>query len=982
MMADAQVTVLVTQQQCIAGLPLHRALVVHLDADWERIAQQSESNPISGVTPENLAYEMYTSGSTGTPKGVMVEHRRVLAFLHGFEHVAPGGEGCIGTAVCPLGFDVSVWECFSMLCFGGTLHIVLPEIVTDPEHFVRYLTDHCITSAYIPPALLSDIASHLEQQHAQMALRRLLVGVEPIQQGTLHRFCDLSRQTRIVNGYGPTETTVCATLFPFRAAVEPDRRTPIGTGVHGYEVYLVDGSLQPVPIGIPGELLIGGAGLARGYINHPQLTAKHFIPHPFSNVPGARLYRTGDLARYLPDGNLEFLGRHDQQVKIRGYRIELEEIEAALRHHPVVRETVVLAQEDKRRGDKRLMAYLVASQEPAPTPLALRAFLQQKLPAYMVPSAFVVLEALPRTLTGKVDCQALPIPDTTSALATAPFVAPHTLVESTLADIWTEVLGLERVGIHDNFFDLGGDSIRSIQIVARANRAGLRLTPKQLFQHQTIAELSAVVGTIPAVQAEQGLVTGPVPLTPIQHWFFELDLPDLHHWNQAMLLEVRQKLDYAVLESAVQHLLVHHDMLRARFRRESDGWRQYIASPEGAALVVQVDLSASSEVQSATAIVETAAQLQASLDLVRGPLIRLTVFDRGPQKSAYLLAVIHHLVADNVSLRILLEDLQMACQQLCSGKVIQLPPKTTSFKHWAERLTAYAQSARLRQELTYWLLNPATQGGHLPVDYPGGANTVGSARTVSVSMSNNQTHALLQEVPRAYQTQINDVLLTALAQAFVHWTGVPALLVDLEGHGREEIVEGVDLSRTVGWFTTIFPVRLQLDPAASSADALKSVKEQLRGIPERGIGYGVLRYLSQDTEVTEKLRALPQAEVCFNYLGQVDQELPEPMLFAPVREGCGPHRSLRENRRYLLEINGYLSGGQLQLDWRYSECIHRRDTIEGLAQGFIEALCTLIAHCQSPEAGGYTPSDFPKMRLSQQELDALVTALSEPAGGK
>ena len=349
-----------------------------------------------------------------------------------------------------------------------------------------------------------------------MALNRLLVGVEPIKQGTLQRFRNLSEQMHIVNGYGPTETTVCATLFPFCAATEPDRRTPIGTGIRGYEVYLVDANMQPVPIGIPGELLIGGAGLARGYINHPELTAEHFIPHPFSTVPGARLYKTGDLARYLPDGNLEFLGRRDQQVKIRGYRIELEEIEAALRQHPAVRETVVLAREDAHRGDKRLVAYLVANQEPAPTPRTLRTFLQQKLPAYMVPSAFVVLEALPRTPNGKLDRQALPIPDTTPLPVAATFVAPRTPVESTLAGIWADVLGLERVGVHDNFFELGGDSILGIQVVARANRAGLRLTPKHLFQHQTIAELAAVAGSLPAIQAEprSGDQSGPPHASP------------------------------------------------------------------------------------------------------------------------------------------------------------------------------------------------------------------------------------------------------------------------------------------------------------------------------------------------------------------------------------------------------------------------------------------------------------------------------------
>jgi non-ribosomal peptide synthase protein (TIGR01720 family) len=378
-------------------------------------------------------------------------------------------------------------------------------------------------------------------------------------------------------------------------------------------------------------------------------------------------------------------------------------------------------------------------------------------------------------------------------------------------------------------------------------------------------------------------------------------------------------------------------------------------------------------------IAAAATQLQASLNLENGPLVRVALFERGSHQSACLLVVIHHLVVDSVSWRILLEDLQIAYRQLSVGKILELLPKTTPFQHWAERLIDYRQSAELRQQIPYWLATPRVQVSRLPVDYSGGANTVASARTVSVSLSFKETEALLQEVPRAYHTQTNDVLLTALAQALASWTEEHTLLVDMEGHGREEIVEGVDLARTVGWFTTIFPVLLQLEHAATPAAALKSVKEQLRRIPMGGIGYGVLRYLSQDTEVAETLRAFPQAEVCFNYLGRVDQGVVGSGLFRPVLETAGLCQSPRGCRCYLLEINGRLAGGQLQCDWTFSEHIHRLDTIEGLAQAFIEALRTLIVHCHSPEAGGYTPSDFPKMRLSQQELDELMIALGESA---
>jgi non-ribosomal peptide synthase protein (TIGR01720 family) len=396
---------------------------------------------------------------------------------------------------------------------------------------------------------------------------------------------------------------------------------------------------------------------------------------------------------------------------------------------------------------------------------------------------------------------------------------------------------------------------------------------------------------------------------------------------------------------------------------------------------VRVDLSALSEEHQGIEIAETTARLQASLNLENGPLVRVALFDCGSLKSARLLMIIHHLVADSVSWRILLEDLQIAYQQLSAGKVVQLPSKTTSFRHWAERLTAYAQSAELRQELTYWLTAPRARVGRLPVDYLGGVNSGALTRTVSVSLNITETDALLQEVLQAYRSQMDDVLLTALVQAFARWTGEYAVLIDLEDHGREEILEGVDLSHTVGRCTSIIPVLLQLEHAATPGQALRSVKEQLRRIPTRGFGYGLLRYLSQDTEVTEKLRALPQAEVGFSYLGRVDQAVSGAVLFRPVRETGGPHRSPPGPRRYLLEINGRLAGGQLQCDWTYSEHIYRHDTIEGLAQGFIEALRTLIVHCQSSEAGGYTPSDFPQMRLNQRELDELMTALGESAEG-
>jgi non-ribosomal peptide synthase protein (TIGR01720 family) len=480
-----------------------------------------------------------------------------------------------------------------------------------------------------------------------------------------------------------------------------------------------------------------------------------------------------------------------------------------------------------------------------------------------------------------------------------------------------------------------------------------------------------VAGTAQTIESDQGLVTGLVPLTPIQHWFFAQNQPEPHHWNQAFILEMRHVQDAGLLEQVVQHLLEHHDALRLRFRREESGWQQVNASPDEVVPFARMDLSALSENEQKLALEATATELQASLNLSEGPLLRVAFFDLGLEKASRLLIVIHHLVVDGVSWRILLEDFAHAYQQLSQGQTIHLPPKTTSFKQWAERLQEYAQSAELQQERDYWLAEVQKPFSPLPVDYSGGDNTEASACSVSVSLSQNETQELLQQVPKAYNTQINDVLLAALVQAFAEWTGEQTLMLELEGHGRENIFDDVDLSRTVGWFTTHFPVVLNLGDSSDPGEALKAIKEQLRAIPHRGLGYGVLRYLSRDLE----LQAQPRAEVSFNYLGQSDQVFSESSLLIPARESIGASRSQRGSRVYLLEINGIVAGGQLQMNWTYSKAIHRQSTIENLAEKFMQALRRLITHCQSPEAVGYTPSDFPQMQFSSEELDELLAEL-------
>ena len=974
MLEDSQVEVLLTQNKLVKLLAQNQEYIVCLDSDWQNISQTNQNNLNITVTPNNLAYVIYTSGSTGQPKGVYCNHLGVVNLYTDFQTKKPLCVGDRCSLWTSLNFDVSIYEVFSALLSGATLHITPELIRSDASKFINWLYSEQISSAYIPPFMLNNFSDCLEQAVNYISLRRLLVGVEPINEKLLISISQRIPELQIINGYGPTETTICSTLYLIKTERSSNGNTPIGKPLQNTKIYLLDNQMQPVPIGVQGELHIGGAGLALGYLNRPQLNAEKFIPNPFDKAKGSKLYKTGDLARYLPDGNIEYLGRIDNQVKIRGFRIELGEIEALLSQREDVQSSCVIAREDVP-GNKIIVAYIVLLPQMTATISELRQFLKDQLPKYMIPNAFVILELLPLTPNGKIDRRALPAPEYGSELSDK-YVAPRNFIEETLATIWAQFLGVKKVGIHDNFFELGGDSILSISIIARAKQAGLELTVKQLFAHQTIAELAAVTEPSKEIQIEQGLVRGRMPLTSIQQWFFEQNLAQSHHFNQSYLLSVPSNFQWEYLEPIWQELFKHHDALRLKFTQSDDNWQAIYSASTDRISVNFIDLSTLSDNEQKTAIATKVESLQGSLDLSKN-LVQIAFFDLGVNKRARLLIIIHYLVVDGVSWRILLEDLQTAYQQLSQGQKIKLPSKTTSFKDWAQHLIEYAQSDLLKAELAYWLRASHPLIFPIPIDYSGGANTVKSISTVSVSLNETQTQLLLQDVPKAYQTQINDVLLTALVLVLSKWTNTDSVLFNLEGHGREEIIEDVDLSRTVGWFTTMFPVILKLETIDKEnlGNALKSVKEQLRAIPHKGIGYGLLRYLRRDQEIVTQLAALSQAEISFNYLGQFSQVLNQNSLLQLASESSGLDHSLEGQRPHLLNINAIVINEQLQIDWKYSTHVHKSTTIEKIAQDFVEVLQEIIAHCTSPDNGGYTPTDFPLLEFSQTELDKLLANL-------
>ncbi|HYG64673.1 MAG TPA: amino acid adenylation domain-containing protein [Thermoanaerobaculia bacterium] len=980
MLDDSGARVLLTEERLASLLPAPGLTVLRLDSQWEEVARESGAPLDRRSSADNLAYVIYTSGSTGRPKGVSIPHRGIVRLVKGTNYVQVGADDHVAQA-SNTSFDAATFEIWGALLNGARVVGIPREVALSPQDLAATIRDRRITVLFQTTALFNQTVRLVPDAYA--GIRRHLVGGEAFDPRAFEALQLGGRPPeRFANIYGPTESTTYATWYPMDRL--PDGTSvPIGRPIANTTTYVLSEAGQPVPMATPGELHIGGDGLARGYLGRPELTAEKFVPHPFAATPGERLYRTGDLVRPLSGGDIEFLGRRDLQVKIRGFRIELDEIRIVLEQHPAVVESFVMVREDQP-GERRLVAYFVPVSGGASEIQALREHLREKLPDYMVPSAFVPLDALPMSVNGKVDRRLLPTPDWSQPEKQESYAGPRDAVEEALVEIWQQVLGVARIGIHDNFFELGGDSILSIQIVARAGEKGLRLTPGNIFQHPTVAELAMIAEAAETATRASASAsgTGEVPLTPIQTWFFEQDLPRPHHFNQSMLLEVLAPVPPAALATVVEHLVEQHDALRLRFERTASGWRQVQAPSGGCTSLSRVDLAALPAELWKAEVEAVCAQVQQSLDLTRGPLLRAVLIDRGAAGSARLMMAVHHLVVDAVSWRVLLQDLQVAYRQVAAGGVALVPARTTSFQHWAERLREYAATAAIRQELSYWTDPARAEAAFVPRDFLEGDNVKESIRAVAVWLEPDETQQLVQEVPRVYQTQINDALLTGLALAFARWTGERSLLVDLESHGREEIFPDVDLSRTVGWFTNLAPVLLRVEEGLEPEGSLKAVKEQLRAVPRRGIGYGLLRYMAPEPGVAGELRRLPRAQVGFNYLGQVDQVLAESPLLRPAPESSGRPESRSGLRPHLLEITAVIVEGRLRVRLEYSKNLHERSTIDTLGRYFMEALRSIVAHCLTAGTVGYTPSDFPRARLKQKDLDQFLTKLGGSRKGE
>ncbi|MCI0667953.1 MAG: amino acid adenylation domain-containing protein, partial [Methylococcaceae bacterium] len=913
-----------------------------LDSGFSAFAARPRHNPDTRIHGGQAAYLIYTSGSTGQPKGVVVPHHGLLNRLLWMQEVFQLQSGDCVLQKTPYAFDVSVWEFFWPLMAGASLVVEQPDAHRDPQHLIASIETYRITCLHFVPSMLR---AFLEAPGLDRCsgLRWIVSSGEALDAG-LAALAVERLPADLYNLYGPTEASIDVTFWNYQKG-SPDAKVPIGRPIANTRIHVLDTRLNPVPPGCTGELYIGGIGLARGYIARPDLSAERFLPDPYSEEPGQRMYRTGDLARQRPDGAIEYLGRNDFQVKIRGYRIELGEIEVCLSRHPAIASALVQAVGDP--GEQKLIAYAIPARKP-PDIEALRGYLKQSLADYMIPAAFVFLDRWPLSANGKLDRRHLPAPD--PARASDAYAAPRNHVESLLAGIWGAVLRLERIGIHDNFFALGGDSILSIQVAGRAHGQGLRFAPKDVFQYQSIAALAPHVQIIEAGEASRNaavaaIPNGPIPLTPIQIWFFQREWVNPHHWNQALLLKPDPELDPEALASALQRVIDRHPVFRLRFRRTHGEWQAFsLDSADGALAVAREDLSRAG----AAPIRERCECWQSRLDLEHGPLLNAVWFDPGPNQDPRLLLIAHHLVVDALSWTILLDDLQQAWR---NGPEAALPPAGSAYQTWSLRLAEHCAA----------LETPAPEpcrAEDFPLDDPHGSFLETDTEEQRFELNAELSQFLLQQAPRLLHAGVQEILLAALFEAVMETSGIRHLEIDIESHGREHSFPDIDLSRSVGWFTRLIKVFV----SGNGPDgALRRIKQQVR--PRLA-----------EFKVQTGRSSHRNAPVLFNYLGQLD--LPGHLPFA-LDESPGNPRDPRNPRSHEWEINAAFRGGCLTLDWNFSRLRYWRTGILALGQTLIEKLEQILRSASEEGPTCLSPSDFPLAGLDVQELDALPLRAGE-----
>ncbi|MFJ6510709.1 amino acid adenylation domain-containing protein [Streptomyces sp. NPDC091406] len=880
-----------------------------LEVDGLDLSAEADRTGLDVAHEDDLAYLVFTSGSTGRPKGVAVSHGQLATHLaqvgrsfglNARERVLVFGS---------FGFDVSTEQLLAPLVTGGAA-VIRPDGLLGTDELLAHLAQHGVTVFNPPTGLWRQLSTDLADGTVvpgELTVRLTVVGGDAMPAAEVDGWLR-TVGGRLLNAYGPTETVITATTQEATADIQGI--VPLGRPLPGRTVYVLGEGLRPVGVGGVGELFVGGAGVARGYAGRGGLTAERFVPDPFSGVVGARMYRTGDVVRCGAGGVLEFRGRVDEQVKVRGFRVELGEVEGVVRAAAGVADAVVAAVASAAGGERRLVAYVVGRAGVVVDPGVVRGWVVDRLPAHMVPAVVVVLDALPLSVNGKVDRGALPVPEWEGDAGG--FVAPRGEVERRLAGVWCEVLGVERVGVHDDFLALGGDSILSIQVVSKARRLGIRLSPRQLFQHPTIALLAPniLTGTAAGARA-QGDSTD--VLSPIQQWFWELDLETPAHWNMGLLLGLRNRVGAEELGAALNAVADAHEALRTRFAFGDDGRARAVVDDSAAVPVEHSVLPALPDDLTEQRLRELADGLNARIDPLDGPLLRAHLVDPGPENPQRLLLSAHHLVMDAVSWRILLEDLDQALAAVRDGDDPALQPEETTHRQWTAELRRRALDPHILDRVRADLEEAAALAGPDPAATPPGSE--GAACRAHHTFTVEQTERLRHVLVHSLDGTFEEGLLTAAARARARLAGLDAVVVELESHGREDLHPDFDLSRTIGWFTTLVPF-----PVVTADDSplgtLWDVRARLRDLVHRGIDHGVTRHLTEDEGLARLMESAPAPHFNFNYLGQVSTLVggapgASVELLAP---GFGQVRDPRGKRPVAILVESIVTDGSLTVE--------------------------------------------------------------------
>lgn len=953
------------------GNPADRKDYIKTDACCKCIIDQDFINHFvvaaKGFSTENvpkindagsLVYVIYTSGSTGTPKGVMITHRALVNRLVWMQQAYPLNGSDVILQKTTYSFDVSVWELLWWALYGAKVHLLEPEGEKIPSKIVQSIASAGITVMHFVPAMLGSFLNYLKQSPEEKdklsSLKQVFTSGEALSKDHRDQLLEELPQVSLMNLYGPTEASIDVTYYDC-AEERRDHIIPIGRPIANTQMYILDRYLQLTPIGIKGRLYIAGAGLAKGYVNNEELTRSKFITHPFQ--PDQLLYDTGDIAQWLPDGNINFLGRADDQVKIRGYRIELGEIEYHLRSKDGIKEAIVLVKESAG-GQKDLVAFIVSEETQQVS--VLRNYLTSKVPHYMVPAHFVQIDSIPLNASGKTSKKQLLTIDQLALADQVAYVAPRNEKEQALITVCEIVLNRKQISLKENFYNLGGDSIKSIQMVSRLKQAGYTLKVEDILRNPVL-ELLADLLVTSSHKTDQSAVRGEVVLTPVQYYFFE-NTPVPHYFNQSILLKSETPIDLYILERCLKEIITHHDALRTVF--EQGSWQAFNNGPDIASYqIITWDLTGSPEPPQE--MKRLTAELQASFDLSRGPLVKAGHFRF--RDSERLAIIIHHLVTDGISWRILVEDLLTLYGQSLKNSPLVLPAKTDSFQRWAKLQQEYAHSDKVLRDAAFWTTICAHEIPPISTDQVQQGRLFLEDKA-TFTLDEETTRLLQTKFHTVYNTEINDILLTGLGLAIREVFGHDKVVIQMEGHGREEIIENIDISRTIGWFTTMYPFVLDLEGTADHIESLIRVKEDLRKIPDKGISYGILKYLNS---TYSHLEYTPS--VLFNFLGDFDTSFADKdnIGFSYATEAIGGNTTAQNTGEVLLNISGSVVSGKLSMGIAYTKAVYKEETITRLLTVYKRHLIHLIETVSRERNIFKTPSDLSFRGLAMKELKQI-----------